>query len=82
MDSTNKRLNFELRAQLVYDAIRLSPHPMTIAEIADSCGLTRSPYLREIVDMLVVKHFVQAALQIGERDRAVVVYWATSAPTT
>lgn len=81
MDSTKKRMYFETRLQKVWQAIFEAQEPLTIAEIAKVSGLTRSPYLREIVDLLYSRRYLDRGFDLSEKGRSVVVYWTVNDPS-
>jgi len=80
VNDIRKRLDFHIRAMSVFEAIAAADKPVTMMEVAERAGLTRSPYLREVVDTLYSRGYIRKGLDIGERGHAVVVYWAVQAP--
>lgn len=80
MDSSASRMKYDHRAALVWEEIWKAPTPLTIGEIASRVGLTRSPYLRQIVNDLLAHGYLAKGLDTGERGHAVIIYWATEAP--
>jgi len=80
VNDTRKRLDFQVRAGIVFEAIFNSPTPLPMGGIAEVCGMTRSPYLREIIDTLWSRGFIEKGLGTGERGHAVIIYWAVKAP--
>lgn len=82
MDAVRKRLDFNLRANMVWEAMWRSQKSLTIEGIAEVSGLTRSPYLREIVDTLFAHGFIGKGLDVNEKGRPVIVYWVTNDPTS
>lgn len=80
MIAARSRLDFNLRAALVWEVISDAETPLSIGEIGGRAGLTRSPYLRTMVDTLLAHGYIQKGLDAGKRGHAVIVYWAVKAP--
>lgn len=80
METLRSRLDFQLRAAYVWEAICSASAPLPIADIADRAGLKRSPYLRTIIDTLFERGYIAKGLDTGQRGHAVIVYWAVKEP--
>lgn len=78
MDSTldtRKRLDFEVRCEIVYEVIAASAEPLTIREIGEGAGLVRSPYLREILNLLIERGYIREGLAKLRNGQAAMVFW-------
>jgi len=82
MDQKRKRLDTDLRARLVWEAMWRANRTLTMEGIAEESGLTRSPYLRQIVDTLYAHNCINKGLDVSEQGRAVIVYWVTNDPAS
>lgn len=77
----NSRLNRQLRAFLVWRVIEESEHPLTIAEIARACSMSRSAYLADILEWLWLHQFIAREARVMPNGYAATVHWATGEPT-
>ena len=80
MDGTRERMNWQLRAGMVWDTIAEQPKPVSIAEICALTGLKRTPYLGDILNWLTARNYLAYTLMRGDKGHAQIVYWAQTQP--
>jgi len=80
VNEIRKRLDFQVRAGLVFDAIYQAHEPLSMLGVAMACGMSRSPYLREIVDTLLSRGYIERGFDRVPSGQPVIVYWAVKSP--
>lgn len=77
MDHVQTRLNRALRMRLICEAVQASGKTgSTMEELAEQGGLTRSPYLAQVVRDLLALGCVEERFVRNHTGRAVTVYFA------
>ncbi len=80
MDSERKRLDVSLRAAVVWEAIDNSVGPVTIQQIADACGMKRTPYLASILENLWKGGYIETSVTVQPNGYAATVHWTAKRP--
>jgi hypothetical protein len=66
---TRKKMSREQRANIIVSLVYASDHPMTIRKIAESMGMTRSPYLEAMIEELYDEGRIGQTLVQWARDK-------------
>ena len=75
---TRKKMSRDQRAKIIVSLVFASDHPMTIKEIAESMGMTRSPYLEEMLEKLYEEGRIGRTLVQWATDKYARAYVAMS----
>lgn len=79
VDSKRKKLDWQVRARLVWDAIDGAPHPVNIKEICELTGMKRTPYLGNILEWLWQNGYIARTYEVQPNGYAATVHWALAA---
>lgn len=77
----NGRLNRQLRAFLVWEVIAESEEPLSIADIARLCQMSRSAYLADILEWLYLHSYIEREWRVQKNGYAATMHWALNTPT-
>jgi hypothetical protein len=75
---TRKKMSRDQRANIIVSLIIASDQPMTIKKIAESMGMTRSPYLEEMLQKLYEEGRIGQTLVQWATDKYARAYIAVS----
>jgi len=80
MNAERPRVSGPVRARFVWEAIFDAPHPVTINEICEITGLKRTPYLRDILDFLTLRGFLDSKFEVQPNGYAARIFWTVADP--